>query len=91
MVTDEATTSNEEQIRIVLRQSGEGVEGDTINSHENWSREAGMLIEFNPVGVMINGHDSLNYFHVPQLLHSPTPPLYYWFSHRRITMETLEQ
>jgi hypothetical protein len=41
MVTDEAMTSSEEQIRVMLRQAGKGVEGDTIN---NWSGEAGTLI-----------------------------------------------
>jgi hypothetical protein len=62
-VTDEATTCNEEQICIMLRQSGKSVEGDTINSHEDQSRETRPLIEFNPVGVVIVRDDSLNYFH----------------------------
>jgi hypothetical protein len=68
IVTDEAMTCNKEQIRVVLRQSGKGVKGDTINGHEDQSRETRLVIELNPVGVVIVKHDSLNYFHAPQRL-----------------------
>jgi hypothetical protein len=68
IVTDVAMTRNKEQIRVVLGQSGKGVKGDTINSHNDWSRETRLFIELNPVGVVIVRHDSLNYFHTLQLL-----------------------
>jgi hypothetical protein len=33
-VTDEATTSDEEQVYVIIRQTRKGVESDTINGHE---------------------------------------------------------
>jgi hypothetical protein len=65
-ITYKAMTSNKEHIRVVIRETGESVEGETIHRHEHWNREHGMLIEFHPVDVMVIGevfgkrHDVLN-------------------------------
>jgi hypothetical protein len=65
-MTYETMASNKEQVRIVIREVGESVEGETIHRHEHWSRKHRMLIEFHPVSVMIigevfgEGHDALN-------------------------------
>jgi hypothetical protein len=64
--TNKATTGDEEQIRIIIRQMGKSIKGKTIDSHKHRSREAGSFIKLHPVGVvvigMVIGHDTLNYF-----------------------------
>jgi hypothetical protein len=60
-VTDEATTSSEEEIGILLRQSRQGVKRVTVHRHINRSGEERMFIKANPVDVVVIRHDLLNY------------------------------
>jgi hypothetical protein len=63
-VANEATTSDEEQIHIVIRRMGKSIKSEAINSHKYGSREAGLFIKLHPVGVvvigMVIGHGTLN-------------------------------
>jgi hypothetical protein len=54
-MTYETTTSNKEQVRVIIRETGESIKSIAIHRHEHWSREHGMLIEFHPVGVVVIG------------------------------------
>jgi hypothetical protein len=65
-VTNKATTGDEEQICVIIRQMGKSIESEAVNSHEYGSREAGLFIKLHPVGVvvicMVIRHGTLNYF-----------------------------
>jgi hypothetical protein len=37
MMTNKTMTSHKEQVSIMLRQSGESIEGDTVDFHKDWS------------------------------------------------------
>jgi hypothetical protein len=54
--TDETTVGGEEQIRVGTHQSRHSVKHYTIDSHEYWSGEAGLGVEFYPVRVVVIGH-----------------------------------
>jgi hypothetical protein len=54
--TNETTVGGEEQIRVRTRQMRQSVKSDTINSHEDRSREAALGVEFYPVRVVVIGH-----------------------------------
>jgi hypothetical protein len=62
-MTDKTTTSDKEEVHIIVRQMRKGIKGITVNGHEDRSREVGIFIEFDPVGVMIIRHGTLNYLH----------------------------
>jgi hypothetical protein len=52
-MTNKATTGDEEQIRVVIRQTGKSIESEAINGHKYGSREAGSFIKLHPVGVVV--------------------------------------
>jgi hypothetical protein len=52
-VTNKATTGDEEQIRVVIRQMGKSIKGEAINGHKYGSREVGSFIKLHPVGVVV--------------------------------------
>jgi hypothetical protein len=56
-----AMTRTEEEISVIRRKSGEGIEGETVNSNGDGSREHGTFIESKPVGMVVIGHWTLNY------------------------------
>jgi CobQ-like glutamine amidotransferase family enzyme len=70
---DEAMIRCEEEVSIGTRQTRERIKGDTIYGYKNRGRETRLGEEFDPVGVVVIGHVSLNY---------PTPSnnshLYTW-------------
>jgi hypothetical protein len=70
-VAKEATTSDKEQIRIIIRQTEKSIKGEAIDGHKHGSREAGLFIKLHPVGVVIIGmvisHGTLNYFQTSHL------------------------
>jgi hypothetical protein len=68
--THKATTHAEENVSIVWRKPGEGVEGETLDGNGNRSREHRTLIESEPVGMVVIGHWKLNYL---GSLHLPLP------------------
>jgi hypothetical protein len=68
LIADKTTTRGKEQVSVVIEQMRQGVEGVTINCHEDGSRETRTFKKLNPVGVVIVGHSTLNYFHAPHSL-----------------------
>jgi hypothetical protein len=62
-MTNKTMTSDKEEVCIIIRQMRKGVEGITVNGHEDRRREVGTFIEFDPVDVMIIRHGTLNYFY----------------------------
>jgi hypothetical protein len=85
-VTDEAMTSDEEQICIVVRQMRKGIESETIHCHEDRSRKVGSFIELYPMGIVVIRHNALNY--VSSFL---STLLYDQLSHRHVTMKASGQ
>jgi hypothetical protein len=65
VVADEAATCHEEQICVMLRHLGEGIESNAVHGHEDRGREMRVSIKLDPVGVVIIRHSILNYFHAP--------------------------
>jgi hypothetical protein len=59
MIANEAMTHCEEQIRVGTGKTRKRVKSDTINSHKDWSRKVRLGVEFNPMRVMVIGHDVL--------------------------------
>jgi hypothetical protein len=59
-VANKAVNSAEEQIHIVIRQMGEGIKGEAIDSHRYRSREERAFAELHTVGVVVIGHGTLN-------------------------------
>jgi hypothetical protein len=71
MVTDKAMTHHKEQVSIMIRQSGESIESNTIDFNKDRSGETRSMEEFNPVGVVVIGHGILSYSS------TPLPPCFY--------------
>jgi hypothetical protein len=57
----ETTVGGETQVGVGTGQTRQSIEHDTIHSNEDGRGEARLGIEFYPVGVVIVGHDKLNY------------------------------
>jgi hypothetical protein len=55
--TYKATTSAEEEIGIIIQQTGESVKSEAVDSQRYGGRENRLLIESDPVGVMVIGHE----------------------------------
>jgi hypothetical protein len=53
MVANEALTRGEEQVGVVIRQTGKNVKGNTIDSHKDGSGEARMTIELYPMSIVV--------------------------------------
>jgi hypothetical protein len=51
-----AMTHGEEKVGIIRRESGKGVEGETVNSNKDRGREHGTFIESKPVGTVVIGY-----------------------------------
>jgi hypothetical protein len=64
-VANKAVTGAEEQIHIVIRQTEKGIKGEAVDSHRYGSREERALMKLHPVGVVVIGHGTLNYFQAP--------------------------
>jgi hypothetical protein len=56
-VANEAMTRTEEEVGIMIRQTRQSVERETIHGHIDGSGEEGLFIKANPVDVMVIGHD----------------------------------
>jgi hypothetical protein len=78
------TTHAEGKVSIIQTKLGEGVEGETVNSDRDRSREHGTLIESEPVGMVVIGHWRLNYLGSLHL----SLPLYLQLSQGHITFRT---
>jgi hypothetical protein len=61
MMTDEALTCGEEQVGVMIRQTGKGVKGDVVNCHKDGGREAGMSIKHDPMSIVVIRHHLQNY------------------------------
>jgi hypothetical protein len=65
-VANEATTGDEEQVHVVIRQMRKSIECEAIHGYKYRSREAGSFIKLHPVGVVVITvvirHGTLNYF-----------------------------
>jgi hypothetical protein len=59
-VTDEAMVSQEEEISVVVLQTGKSIERNTVQRHKDRGREQRLFVEGNPVDTMVIRHDSLN-------------------------------
>jgi hypothetical protein len=59
--TYKAAIGGKAKIGVGASQTRQSVKSDTVYSNKDGRREAGLGIEFNPVGVMIIGHLELNY------------------------------
>jgi hypothetical protein len=68
--TNETTVSREEEVGIRTGQARKGIERSTIDSHEDGGGKARLGEEFNPVDIVVIGHDPLNY---PPSPHSFAP------------------
>jgi hypothetical protein len=55
-VTYEATTSTEEEVGIIGRETRKSIKSETVDSHGDRSREYRALVESNPVGMMVIRH-----------------------------------
>jgi hypothetical protein len=82
-VTDEATTRTKEEVSILIGQTGQSVERETIHGHINRGREERSFIKVDPMDVVVIRHDLLNY---PNTLQQPSP-LYPRIGQRSITSE----
>jgi hypothetical protein len=82
-VADEATTRTKEEVGILVGQTGQSVECETIHGHINGGREERSFIKADPMDIVVIGHDLLNY---PNTLQKPSP-LYPRISQRSITSE----
>jgi hypothetical protein len=51
--TDKASIGGEAQIGVRTSQTGQSVERDTIDSHEDGRRETGFGVEFYPMNVVV--------------------------------------
>jgi hypothetical protein len=60
-VTNEATTRAEEQIGVVVRQTGKGVKCETVHRHIDGGRKERLLVESNLVDMVVIRHGLLNY------------------------------
>jgi hypothetical protein len=59
-VADETTTRAEEEISVMIIETGESIEHKAVHRHVNWSREETVLVKANPVDVVVIGHGILN-------------------------------
>jgi hypothetical protein len=63
-MTNETVTSDEEQIHVIIRETGESIKSEAVHWHEHGGRETRMFIELYPMGVvivgMVIGHGTLN-------------------------------
>jgi hypothetical protein len=59
--TDEATTSTEEEVSVVRRETGESIKGEAVHSNRDGIGEHGALIESKPMGIVVIEHWRPNY------------------------------
>jgi hypothetical protein len=60
-MTDEATTSTEEEVSVIRRETRKGVKGEAIYSDGNGIGEHGTLVESEPMGIVVIRYQRLNY------------------------------
>jgi hypothetical protein len=55
-MTDKAVARTEEQVSVVIIQMGEGIKREAVYRHVNGCREQRMLVEADPMDVMVIRH-----------------------------------
>jgi hypothetical protein len=63
--TNETAVSRKEEVGIRTSQARKGIERCTIDSHEDGGGITRLGEEFNPVDIVVIGHDPLNYTSSP--------------------------
>jgi hypothetical protein len=53
----EATVSCKEEVGIGTSQTGKGIESGTVHSNKDGRGETGLREEFNPMNIVVIGHD----------------------------------
>jgi hypothetical protein len=71
--TYEAPISVEEQVHVHVSQMTDGVKCMTVHCNRDSRREGQILIEYMPVGMMVQKHDTKNTILSLSLLHPLNP------------------
>jgi hypothetical protein len=53
IVTNEAPTRGEEQVGVMIRQTGKGIKGSAVDGHKDGRGEARTMIKLDPMSIVV--------------------------------------